>query len=332
MNTNKGNLNRATLRSTHNRTNCDRGTTMKRTFLYVPLLGLFLCCAVLTPMASAAQPVSITDDAGNSVTLAAPATRIIPLYTGLAETLVAMGLEDRLIARTASDTDITPTLPSVGTHLRPNPELIAGIQPDLVVLVEGRDEAAATAALLSGMGIPVARFRLGSFADLFSCITRLGVLTGTEDTAKALVDQYTKRVERLRAAAKVLPRSPSVFFEVRYPNLLGAGKGSILTDIISVAGGRNCLEEYPDKLVRLSEETLVSLDPDIYLVQQGAMNKDPQPLAERQHFRALGAVQNGHVFTVSESLFSRPGPSSIGAAEQLFDYIVEWSWADAERY
>ena len=129
----------------------------------------------------------------------------------------------------------------------------------------------------------------------------------------------------MRAASAALPHRPSVFFEVRYPNLLGAGEGSILTDIIRASGGENCLAGHPDKLVRLSEETLIGLDPDIYLVQEGAMNKNPLPPAERAHFRSLKAVRRGGVLVVPESLFSRPGPSSITATEQLGAFIREWA-------
>ena len=292
------------------------------------LAPLLFLCFLVSPVC-AAEPggrlISIVDDSGATVTLEAPAKRIIPLYAALAEILVDMGLQDRLIARTASDTDATPNLPSVGTHMRPNPELIAGLQPDLVVLMEGRDEAAATAALLSNMGIPVARFRVDSFTSLFSCITRLSVLTGTESEAQTLISGYSRRLEAVGAAAASLPSRPSIFFEVRYPNLLGAGQGSILTDIISAAGGENCLAAYPDKFIRLSEEALISLNPDIYIVQEGPMNKNPQPLADRPHFRSLTAVLQGNVLIVPESLFSRPGPSSIAAAERLGVFIREWA-------
>ena len=120
-----------------------------------------------------------------------------------------------------------------------------------------------------------------------------------------------------------MPR-PSIFSAVRYPNLLGPGGHSILADIIHTAGGENSLGGYKDKFVRLDEEMLFSLNPDIYLVQEGAMNKNPLHPKEREHFLALEAVRSGSVLLAPEDLFSRPGPSSIMAAELLGIYMRIW--------
>lgn len=287
------------------------------------LLAAVCCCAILLPLPVWAA-VGIVDDAGKTVTLAAPARRIIPLYAGLGETLAAMGLTDRIIARTVSDNTLPAALPVVGTHMRPNPELIAGLGPDLVVQLEGREEAGLAAEALTRMGIPVARFRTASFADLYSCIARLGVLTGAEQAAADLAASLAARLEAVRERIAARPERPAIFFEVRYPNLLGAGSGSMVNDVIHAAGGRNCLAGYPERMVRLSEEALVLADPDLYLVQQGAMNKAPVPLETRAHFRSLAALRTGSVHIVAESLYSRPGPQSVAAVEELADLILRW--------
>lgn len=274
------------------------------------------------------QRVAITDDAGNHISLPEPAARIVPLYAALTESLVALGQEERIIARTASDTGLVPHLPVVGTHMRPNLELIAGLQPDLIVLMEGREAVDSTAERLQAMGFVVARFRVQSFEDLFACIVRLGILTGSQARAESLIAGYRARLQKIQASAVLCARAPSIFFEVRYPNLLGAGGHSILADIIHTAGGKNSLEGYPDKFVRLNEEMLFSLNPDIYLVQEGAMNKNPLHPKDRVHFQSLEAVSSGSVLFVPEDIFSRPGPSSIIAAELLTLHIRIW---DAHR-
>ncbi len=297
---------------------------LPKSWLQPYCLSLFLLLALLCPPAARAA-VSIVDDAGQTITLAAPAQRIIPLYSALSETLAAMGCTPRIVARTAADTTLPESLPSIGTHMRPNLELVAGLAPDLAVQMEGREEAAQTAERLGRLGIPVARFRVASFAELFSCITRLGVLTGEKEAAAALVRDMQRRLAAVKEKTVGLSRTPSVFFEVRYPNLLGAGGGSMVNEIISAAGGRNCLAAYPEKLVRLSEEMLILMNPDLYLLQQGAMNKNPQPPGERGHFSGLKAVRNGFVFLVPEERFSRPGPQSVDAVEELSGHFLQWN-------
>ena len=111
-----------------------------------------------------------------------------------------------------------------------------------------------------------------------------------------------------------------VFYEVRYPNLLAAGRASIVDETIRHAGGRNVLDA-PQKLVRCNEEMLVALDPEAYILQQGPMNPAPQAPAERPHYRGLSAVRSGRVLLVDEHLFARPGPRSVEAAERLARWL-----------
>jgi iron complex transport system substrate-binding protein len=291
---------------------------------FLPHRFLLCCAALLLAATPAFSAVSIVDDSGASVTLAGPARRIIPLYAGLGETLAAMGLADRIIARTASDDTLPAALPAVGTHMRPNQELIVGLSPDLVLQFEGREEAGLAAESLIRLGIPVARFRISSFAELFSCVEKLGVLTGEAQKAKNLRADMQRRLEVVKEKAKRFPVRPKIFFEVRYPNLLGAGAGSMVNDIILAAGGENILARHSERMVRLSEEALALGDPDLYLVQRGAMNKDPVPLDRRSHFRGLAAVRRGFVREVPESLYSRTGPQSVAAVEDLAAYIHLW--------
>lgn len=289
-------------------------------------LSAALWCAfilLLAPLSVAAQQhaVSITDDTGRTVQLDAPARRIIALYGAFNETLAAMGLQDRLIARTNADhwPESIRSLPAIGTHMRPNLELVAGMAPDLVLQMSGRKEAGQAVDDLRALGIPVAEFHVADFEQLFSVIARLGVLTGEQGKAAALTAQLRKRLETVRAAVAGEHR-PSVFFEVRYPNLLGAGTGSIVNDIIGRAGGANCLVS-DKKLERPSEEELLRLDPEVYIVQHGPMNKTPVPPDARPHFRTLRAVRHARWLVVEEACYSRPGPRAVDAVEELARFL-----------
>ena len=62
-------------------------------------------------------------------------------------------------------------------------------------------------------------------------------------------------------------------------------------------------------------------NPDIYLVQKGPMNRNQGDPKNRSNFQVLRAVRNGRVMFVDEYLFSRPGPRSVDAAEQLAAFL-----------
>lgn len=199
--------------------------------------------------------------------------------------------------------------------MRPNLELVAGLAPDLVVQLAGRSDSLEPVEALARLNIPVAVFRATSFAELFAVIDRLGALLGAENEAKTLTASLTARLDRVQAAVASLPR-PRVLFEIRYPNLLLAGQGSIVSEVIARAGGVNALAN-DTALVRASEEEVVRLNPEVYLVQRGPMNPEPMPLADRPQYRDLAAVQADRVFIVDEQRFSRPGPRLVDAVEEL---------------
>ncbi len=269
-----------------------------------------------------AWALEIVDDIGQRVVLESPAKRIIALYGAYNEILGAMGLEDRIVGRTKADR-MPPSIlskPSIGTHMRPNIEIILGLKPDLALQSSGRKDALVSVQQIQKQGLPVAVFRPKSFADLFSVIRRIGILTGTHDKAEDLVSSLSERLKRVEQKLHGITPRPSVFFEVRYPNLLGAGQDSIVNDIIRHAGGTNCLGDQK-KLVRLNMEALIEKNPDAYIIQQGPMNKEPSNPANRPHFQILKAVRAGRILFVDEQVYSRPGPRSVDAVEELAAFL-----------
>ena len=286
------------------------------------IIALILTLTLLSLAKMAPAEVRVTDDLGQVIALKEPAQRIISLYGAYSEILFAIGAGDRLVARTSSDR-FPPSIlekPSVGTHLRPNMELVLGLQPDLIIDAVGMKHGHEVIRQIQQKGLTVAVFQPRSFAELFSVIDRLGILTGEEPKAQALVNGQNSRLQQIDLRLAQNKDRPKVFFEVRYPNLLGAGQGSIVNDVILKAGGVNCLPN-EKKLVRINIETLIDYDPDVYVVQKGPMNRNPGSPESRPNFQVLKAVQQGRVFFVDEYVFSRPGPRSVEAVEKLAAYL-----------
>lgn len=260
----------------------------------------------------------IVDDAGRTILLSQSARRIIPLYGAFSEMLFSIGAGDSVIARTQAD-KFPPELarlPSVGTHMRPDIEIILGLKPDLVIVSASRKDDSPVLARLSERGIPIAVFNPRSFDDICSVINRLGVLCGREKEALAATDGLMQRLAAVRAKIKDEKVQKMVFFEIRAEPLTGAGASSIVSEIIRAAGGENILQN--DKaIVRYSLENLLSQEPDYYLVQSGPMNKSPSVPGKRAHFDRLKSVREGRVLFVDELIFSRPGPRCVEAVELL---------------
>ncbi len=275
--------------------------------------------AVLVLTAGAARAgVEVTDDFGERVVLQRPTRRVIALTGAATETLCGMGLSGILAART--DADLEPpevaALPSIGTHMRPNLELVLAHKPDLVVQIAGRGESLEAAAAIRRMGIPVAVFDVHDFEGLFSMAERLGVLTGEPAAASRFVAGLRQRLDRVAEMVAGDAKRPTVFVEVRYPNLLAAGKDSMAADAVARAGGR-LVPEASGRVARIGEEELVRINPDVYVVEEGPMNPAPMALANRPHYVGLAAVAAGRTAVFTGRKLSRPGPESVAGVEEL---------------
>ncbi len=290
---------------------------------------LCLCLVIsLTPLVvKDLEAAQIRDDLGQEVSLAVPPQRIISLYGGLTEVLAALGLADKLVAGVQGDSRLGD-LPRVGTHLQPNVEMILALKPDLVVQ-GGVAKGLPALRKLEAEGVPVAMFAPHDFPGLFSMIQRLGALTGKSEAAASLVremeDRLAQIARRLQGAKPV-----RVFYEVRSLNLLAAGRGSMVNDIITRAGGVNVVES-PQELTRFDLEALLHADPEVYVIQQGPMNKSPEDINSRPYFKELRAVKTGQVLLVDEGLFSHPGPRSVQAVKQLARFLHPEAWEDHNK-
>lgn len=262
--------------------------------------------------------VQITDDQGRRIVLSQPARRVIPLYGAFAEMLFSIGAGQNVIARTQADkfpSDIVK-LPAIGTHMRPDVEMILGLKPDLVVISASRKDEVAEVSRIVERGIPVAVFDPRSFDGIFSVMTRLGVLCGKSGDAAACVARLQEKLEAVRAKVAGAGNRKKVFFEIRAEPLTGAGRGSIVNEIISASGGENVLRNEKG-IVRYSMENLLFENPDYYIVQEGPMNKSPADPRKRAHFDRLKCVREGRIIMADELIYSRPGPRCVEAVERL---------------
>jgi len=137
-------------------------------------LALLLAFVAACSPRPSARTLSITDDWGRTVALAAPARRIVSLSPSSTEILFALGLGPRVVGRT-SYCDFPPavrSVPEVGNGIEPNVEAVAARHPDLVVLYASAANRAADRGL-AALGIPVAVLKLDVAADVVRAARRL---------------------------------------------------------------------------------------------------------------------------------------------------------------
>jgi ABC-type Fe3+-hydroxamate transport system substrate-binding protein len=280
---------------------------LRRNLLWF-LLGLAAGCSK-EPIRSG--PLLLVDDAGDTVRLAGPATRVASLAPSTTELLFAIGSGGRVVGRTRwCDWPVEAALlPSLGDGISPNVEAILGVRPDLVVLYRSPSNAAA-ATRLRRLGVPAIQLRTDSFDDLARNAELLGRALGASDSADAMI-------ARLRAGLARLDRrqdsaGPRVLILAWDQPPMTIGKGSFQDELVSRAGGRNIFADIAAPSAPVSLEAIAARNPDAVLTTSAT-----PAFVGRPEWRVVRAVRERRLVVMQGSEFSRPSPRAPAAIERL---------------
>jgi len=230
--------------------------------------------------------------------------RIVVLYAAASPILKELGAGGRVVGITRTD-HVFDDAVKVGSHLKPNIEMINALRPDLIVAGSRR---AFPREMAGRVKADVFYYDPRTLEEILVKITRLGRLLERDDEAAVLVERLKQKLSSVQA----LPERPTVIYEISAKSLRVAGGRSIITSIIEAAGGENAVK-VAKKHVLLSPEKVLELNPDFYIYQVGPMNKNPEPPLKRPFFRTL----RSRVVEVPEFEFARPGINAFDAVVDL---------------
>jgi len=278
--------------------------------------------ATTTPIPQTTFPLTISDGLQRTITLDAPAQRIVSLAPSNTEILFAIGAGPQLVGRDPlSDYPAeAQNVTDIGdTFIQLNTELIVSLEPDLVLAAEITPPE--QVAQLEQLGVVV--FWLANptdFEGLYTNLVTVGQLTGHDLDAATLAESLRTRVSAVETAVAGISDRRVVFYEVdglTDPNApYTAGSETFIDLIINAAGGQNAagtLEGYK----QMSIEELLVQNPDFILLGDAAYGATPESVAQRAGWAELAAVQTNQVLPFDDNLMSRPGPRMIDAVEQL---------------
>src|SRR5262249_53390190 len=203
--------------------------------------------------------------------LLAQPKRIVSTSPSITETLFALGLGDRVIG-VSTYCRYPPAvlaLPKIGTFIKPDPEKIAVLRPDLVIVQKAKSPQPLPNRL-AALDIKYAEVEPGSLAEVYTMIGDIGRATASQGQAEALVAKIRGRLDAIRAEASGAGAPPAVLLIVgRDPgllsNLVGAGPGAYLDELIGIAGGKNVLADSKVEYPRISMGTVVRPPPESHL-------------------------------------------------------------------
>jgi iron complex transport system substrate-binding protein len=258
--------------------------------------------------------------------------RIVSTAPSITEALFALNLGSEVIG-VSRFCDFPPEvlkLPKVGTYIKPDPEAIARLAPDLVILQGSPTELADR---LNALHISFAEVPHGTLNDVFTGIRIIAKAAGVPERADPLVGHIQSGLDVIQTKARILPsRRVLVIVNRRQgmlADLVAIGPSNYVNQILEIAGGINVLAkpglpQYP----HISFETVLRENPDVILDLSGTQESEAQRQAARdatlglwRQNAELTAVRNSHVYVGTSNALLVPGPRTVEAAQRLFDYI-----------
>ena len=212
----------------------------------------------------ASVALQITDDRGVTVTLAAPAQRIVSLLPSLTETVCELGQCQRLVGvdRYSNWPASIAALPRLGGGLDPNIEAVVALKPDLVLLAT----STRAAQRLEALGLKVIALEPRSLADVRRVLAQLAQVLGLPD---ADGQRAWLRIETaMGAIAQSIPprsRGASVYFEVS-SGPFAASEASFIGEMLVKMGSRSIVPAAMGPFPKLNPEFVVRADPDVIMI------------------------------------------------------------------
>lgn len=274
----------------------------------------------LAASAAWAMPVQVTDDAGQHVSLPSPARRIIALSPQLLELSAAAGASRRVVGtiQGASNVPWARKLPIVGDAFALNLEAIVRLKPDLILAWESgtppRD-----AARLKALGIPVFWSQANTFESLASTVNRIGVLAGTSRQAARWVGDFDNRLGALRQRYAGQKPTVRVFYQVWSTPLITVGGTQLITQAITLCGGRNVFGNLSVLAPTIGIEAVALADPQLIVT---ASPQGAQWLKAWKRLPQISAVRHDQLVALSPDALPRMGVNVLDGVQQLCTAIA----------
>lgn len=254
------------------------------------------------------------DQAGRTITVEKPFTRIISLYGAHTENLFALGLDREIIGVSRNESYPPRALTKKVFSYHDGPEKYLAARPDVVLIRPMIDRGyPKLIRRLEKSGIVVVSIQPANVSEMFVYWQILGLLTGRQAAAAEMTAYFKRTVAHARTLTAAIIPKKRVYFEAIHNKMKTFTPESMAIYALETAGGINMAADaspvrrtniaYYGKERILSKAALI----DVYLAQSGSMNRPTAKLIKNEPgYQVIKAIQSDQIFIIDEVIVSRP--------------------------
>lgn len=278
----------------------------------VTLFVLYCLLTLLFPESILPSSLTVRDFRGKEIKLDKPRWRIVCLIESALTGIYMLHREDRVVGIPKNAYD-PPTflfykllderiklrkLPAPGNWESVSIESIVALKPDLVIIWSHQTEAISA---IEKLGIPVFGVFITKEEDIYEEMLAFGKLTENEDRAVELVNFTKKEKEYIFSRTSRIPehKRPKVFFMWAQGITETSCGGSMVDDLIELAGGRNICGHVRQEHVTIQLEDLIRENPDVIVMWYNE-KINPEDLLKDSRLRNIKAIQNKRVYELPD--------------------------------
>lgn len=266
--------------------------------------------------------ISVQDDAGDTVTLAHPAQRVVSLAPHVTELLFAAGGGERIVGA-VNYSDYPPTarsIPRIGDNRQVDIERLLSLKPDLLV-VWRHNASLRQMEQLRKLGIPLFYSDPHKLNDIPESLLRLGKLLGTEPQAKQSAANLRRQIDDLTARYRNRP-AVRVFYQVWDRPLYTLSERHIVNDAIRICGGHNVFARLAMTAPSITAEAVLQENPEA-IVSGDRRDQAVSGIEMWKQYPNLLAVRRDNLFAINSDLMNRSGPRIVAGAAELCERLEE---------
>ncbi len=280
-------------------------------------LMILLLASITTPVLAS---VSVSDFMGRTVTLDAPAQRIIALAPHVVENAFSAGAGDRLVGvvEYSDYPEAAKQIHRVGNYTAWSMEEIVALQPDLV-LMWASGNGMHRLEMLERMGLTVYVSEPRQLTDVPATIRAIGHLAGTDAVSQAEAKRLEQRIATLRnwyGSESTL----SVFYQVWNQPLQTINGDHLISHVIELCGGRNIYANAGTLAPKVNIESVLERDPQV-IMASGMGSERPEWLDAWRDYPSISAVQHEALFFVHPDLLQRPTARVLEGATRVCEQL-----------
>lgn len=247
--------------------------------------------------------------------------RILSLSPNITEILFRLGLGEDVVGVT--DFCRYPVEAAekskVGGLLNPNLEKMFALEPSVVFFLPANADLGRK---LDRRGVRSFLVRNDTVEDVLGSIRLIGRVAGCADRSTALIDSLRSIISDVKSRRSSSGR-PTMIVVSRADgavrDIIAAGPGTFLTELLSLAGGENVFGESAARYPEVSVESVLYKNPEVIIeLREGGIDQAAEERVAREAWSrlpGLAAAERGNIFVLVGDHLLVPGPR-LGMALQ----------------